>query len=61
MKKAILVSVSEKKDHQILQDVARSPQERIDFMFDLIRATSRLQKNYTHVAKPGSIILKRKR
>nr|ACN58993.1 hypothetical protein AKSOIL_0318 [uncultured bacterium BLR19] len=61
MRKAILVPASEKKDQQILQDMARSPQERVDFMFDLIRAMSRLQKEYIHINKPGSIILKRKR
>jgi len=60
MRKAILVPISEKKNLQILQDIARSPQERIDYMFDLIHAMSQLQKDYIRIDKPGTIVLQKK-
>ena len=60
MKKPILVPLSEKKDLQILQDMARTPQERIEYMFKLNEAMFRLQKDFVRVNKPNSIVLKRK-
>jgi hypothetical protein len=60
MKKAVFVPLENKKDAQVIADMALTPQQRVDKMFELIDALLPLQKEYILVDKENCITLKRK-
>ena len=62
MKKAILVKLNEKKNAQIEQDIAMTPQERFYHMFKLIELATMFskEKEIRQVEKENSFLLKRK-
>lgn len=60
MKKAVFIALSAKKDQQVLDDIALTPQQRVDRMFDLMHDMALLTANVT--MKPGeNCIILRKR
>lgn len=62
MKKAQFIPMEKKNEHQVLQDIALTPQERVWNMFELMEALSFLQKSKPiEVAESRNcIILKRR-
>jgi hypothetical protein len=60
MKKAVFVPMENKKDEQVAADMALTPQQRVDRMFELIDSLLHLQKEYILVDKENCITLKRK-
>jgi hypothetical protein len=60
MKKAVFIPLENKKDEQIAADMALTPQQRVDRMFELIDSLLHLQKEYVLVDKENCITLKRR-
>ena len=60
MKKAEFVPFEQKKDAQIAQDMALTPQQRVDRMFEMIDTLIHLQKQYVLPERENCITLHRK-